>query len=229
MSLSNLASWSVPLALAMSSALAGCGGGALRQAAVADSCAPGDPDCSRAGFDAPLALGATARPVTKISLTGSAAPGIHYESAAPDILEVDGGVVIGKSAGASALLFVSDADTVLDFLHVWVKAPTALDVTASTPGSDQMGHVDGPLELMVGEDAQVAIAPSADGQRLLGTSAAEWTIEPAIAILLREGSDARRRIVASAPGKAVIHVKMLGLESTIDVRVHSPREAGGAS
>jgi hypothetical protein len=218
----NRVTWmtSVTLALAL---LPGCGGaGAFHQAVTSDSCRPTDADCSRAGFDAPLALGGTASPVTHVSLDGTAGPSIHYESAAPSIIEVVDGHVVGKSEGASALMFVSDASTVLDFLHVWVRKPKELRLVATVPGREGSGNVNGTMELVAGEEVRISAEPTADGQRLLGTGPAEWKIEPPIAEALREGTEDHRRLLAEHPGKAVLTVRMLGVETTLDIVVHAP-------
>jgi len=206
--------------------VSGCGGaGAFHQAMTSDSCRAGDPDCSRAGFDAPLALGATASPRTQVSLDGTAGPSVHYESAAPSIIDVEGGHVFAKSEGASALMFVTDANTVLDFLHVWVKKPTELRLTSTVPGQSTSGRVDGTIELLAGEELRMSAEPTADGQRLLGSGPAEWSIEPPIADILREGSEDHRRVVAEHPGKAVLHVRMLGVEATLDLVIHPATES----
>ena len=219
----RLSSWLC--AIGVGTFAAGCGGGAFRQAVTSDDCKAGDERCSRAGFDAPLALGATALPKIRVTLNGSASPGLHFESAAPSVLEVEGGRVVGKREGTSALLFVSDANTVLDFLHVWVKKPTTLELDAALPGRDVSGRVDGAIDLLVGEELRLTAKPLADGQQLLGTGAAEWTVDPPIATLLREGSDDHRRIVAQTPGSATLHVTMLGVESSMQIVIH-PRTHG---
>lgn len=196
----------------------GCGAGALGQAVTQDSCEAGDLRCARA-FDAPIALGATAAPETHLTLDGSTSPGFHYESAAPSILEVDGGRVVGRSEGTSALLFVSDASTVLDFLHVWVKKPTALELDAALPGRTTEGRVDGTIDVLVGEELRLSARPIAGGQRLLGAGESTWSVDPPILSLLREGDDARRRVVAASPGTATLRVEMLGVTSTMQIVV----------
>jgi hypothetical protein len=213
---------------ALAVGLGGCGVGAMGQAVVSDACKGGDPACTRSGFDAPLALGATAHPEVRLGLRGSAGPGFHIESAAPSILAVDGSGVTGAGEGTSALLFVSDRGAVLDFLHVWVKKPDSLRLSASEAGS-AMHPVSGPIELFPGESIRITAAPFADGQALLGSADAIWTVDPPIAMVLREGSDGERRLVAGDRGKGVLHVKAFGLESTLDIVVHDPRARGGAS
>ena len=204
---------------------------------TADGCTSGDTKCQKGGFDTPIALGAFARPETRIVTSGSTGPGFHYESAAPSILEVEGGRILGKSEGTSALLFVSDDHAVLDFLHVWVKKPNALGIRASAVGTTSEAAVNDLVELMPGESIWASTELTADGQHLTGTGAEDWSVEPPIAIVLRGGSEGHRRIVAQRPGNATVRVKSLGLESTLELVVRTPGESappvkpgkGGAS
>jgi hypothetical protein len=207
-----------PVVLGLS--LCGCAAGAMQQAVVSDSCKAGDPACSRAGFDAPIAVGASTRPLVHLDLRGSAAPGFHLESAAPSIISVDGGNITGRGEGMSALLFVSDSGAVLDFLHVWVKAPQSLRLSAAEPGSAPH-DLSGVIEMLPGESIRISATPVADGQDLLGSGESTWAVEPAIARLFREGSDGERRLVAKEPGKALIRIKSLGVESTLELVVAS--------
>ena len=87
------------------------------------------------------------------------------------------------------------------------------------------GRVDGAIDLLVGEELRLTAKPLADGQQLLGTGAAEWSVDPPIATLLREGSDDHRRFVAQTPGTATLHVTMLGVESSMQIVIH-PRTPG---
>jgi hypothetical protein len=208
--------------------LGGCGGGALGQAVVSDACKSGDASCSRVGFDSPLALGASTEPDVHLQLRGSTGPGFHLESAAPSIMEVTGGRVTGVGEGTSALLFVSDDGSVLDFLHVFVKKPTELKLTAGATGQE-LHAVSGVIEMLPGESLRVSAQVMSDGQPLIGTGITTWTVDPPIARLLREGSEGERRIVAKDVGHAVIRVKTLGVESTLDIVVTDARSQGGAS
>jgi hypothetical protein len=205
-------------ALGLALGLGGCGGGAMQQGFVSDACKAGDPSCARSSFERPIALGASIHPEVHLTLRGSAGPGFHLESAAPTVLEVDGGSVIGRAQGMSALLFVGDSGTVIDFIHVWVKQPSALRLSSAEAGS-AVHDLNGLVEMLPGESIRVTATPVADGQDLLGAGDAVWTVEPPIAKLMREGNDGERRVVAREPGHAVLRVKTLGVESTLDIVV----------
>lgn len=209
-----------PLTITLASlALAGCGGGALRASiATADKCPTGE-DCTHAGFDAPVAIGATVHPDFQTQLSGSSGQSFHYVAVAPTVLAVDDGAVTGRAAGTSALLLVTDGETVVDFLHVWVKQPTKVRLAATVPGRDKSAITDGPVELLVGDSIFVSAVLSADGQRLIGTAPSEWKADEGVLSILREGSVDRRRVVALKPGKTELSVSVLGLDAKIEVIV----------
>lgn len=201
--------------------MTGCGEGALRASvATADTCMPGQ-DCTHAGFDAPVAIGATVRPDFQMKIQGSAGAGYRFVSASPNVLEVDDGDVIGRSPGMSALMLVSDGETVVDFIHVWVKAPTKVRLAATVPGRDKASVTSGPIELLVGDSIFVSAVLSADGQRLIGAAPGEWEADEAVLSVLREGNEDRRRVVALRPGKTELSVTTLGLAASIDIVVRS--------
>jgi hypothetical protein len=209
----------------------GCGAGALRQSiATSDACAPGEEPCTHAGFDAPLAIGAYFEPDFHTHLPGNAGASFHYVSAAPSVLEVADDRVFGRMPGTSALMLVTDGDTVVDFLHVWVKAPTKVRLASTIPGRDKAVLTDGPIELLAGDTIFVSAMFSADGQRLMGNAPSDWVTDEKVLSILREGSDDKRRVVALAPGKTEISVSSLGLEAAIEVIVRPGRVAskGGA-
>lgn len=204
----------------------GCGEGALRASiATADTCLPGH-ECNHAGFDAPVAIGATVHPDFQMKIQGTAGAGYRVVSASPNVLEVFDGDVIGRAAGMSALMLVSEGDTVVDFIHVWVKAPTRVRLAATVPGRDKAALTDGPIELLVGDSIFVSSVLSADGQRLIGAAPGEWEADEAVLSVLREGSGDRRRVVALKPGKTELSLTTLGLAASIDVVV---RSAGASS
>ncbi len=216
--------FAIPLVAALSTT--GCGGGALSQAVVSDVCHAGDGTCSKHGFDAPLALGASMRPEVDLTLRGTAGGAFHLDSAAPTILGVDGGKITGQGEGSSAVLFVSDSGEVLDFLHVYVKRASGLELLGSEQG-EAAREVDGPIDLVRGESFRIRPIPEADGQRLVGQADAEWTSDSDSVTVLRDGEGATRRVFAVKPGTAKVHVKMLDVTASIDVVVS--RTQGGAS
>jgi hypothetical protein len=201
--------------------ISGCGAGALNQAVVASDCKPGDKGCEAAIVTAPLAVGATLDPRIAIELPGSTVPSIHLESAAPDILFVEGDHVRARAAGMAALLFVTDDGTVTDFLHVFVKEPTriALDRLAAdgTVEPATMG-----VDLLTGELMRLRATALGDGQPLDGALPVEWSVTPpSVAEVFSDGQADKRRILAKAPGAATISVKSGKLESKLDIVVHA--------
>lgn len=218
-----MARWVLSTLVGSSAALfgAGCGEGALHVAvATAETCAPGA-DCTHAGFDAPVAVGAVVHPEFQTKLAGSAGAGFRFVSASPDVLDVDGGDVVGKSPGLSALLLVTDGETVVDFLHVWVKAATKVRVAATAPGREKATITSGPIELLVGDAIFVSAELTADGQRLIGAAPSEWEADEGVLSVLREGNEGHRRVVALHPGSTSLRVTTLGLENEIDVVVRA--------
>jgi hypothetical protein len=83
---------------------AACGGvgGALRQATLVGQCAEGDAACSRRHPQAPIAVGTRFYPEVSASIDGSSTPSLALDSAAPDILAVEGGALVARKPGTSA-------------------------------------------------------------------------------------------------------------------------------
>jgi len=55
-----------------------------------------------------------------------------------------------------------------------------------------MHIVSGSIEMFPGESIRIVAAPIADGQELMGSAEASWTVDPPIAMVLREGTDGER-------------------------------------
>lgn len=189
--------------------LSGCGGwGGLGQARMAGDCAAGDTNCKRRTLDAPIAVGAVVRPDLVFELRGSAAPSLHFDTADPTVLVAKQGAILGKSPGISALLLTTDDGTVLDFFHVWVREATGIRLSMVQAGATEA--IRRKVELLAGESVRLLATPTAEGQDLAGESVQEWTIDPPIAVLLEEGRDDSRRLVAMDPGAATLTVRSLG-------------------
>ena len=75
------------------------------------------------------------------------------------------------------------------------------------------------VELVVGDGMRFVPHPYAGGARLVGVATSTWTVEPPIAIVLREGLPNRVRVVARQPGTANVNVSMLGATSTLRLKV----------
>ena len=184
--------------------LAGCaGGGALRQASIVGRCAENDAACSRRHPLAPIAVGARFLPEVSAEIAGTSAPNLRLESAAPDVIAVEGSALVAKRPGAAAVLISTDDGSVVDFIHVWAAPATQIT-----------------LALAVGEDVTLVPALWNGAQRLAGDADAAWTASSAAPIaLLRDGSLERRRIRARAPGKSKVDVALGETKTSIDVEV----------
>jgi hypothetical protein len=173
----------------------GCAVGALGQASLyAESDAQG-PD---RGLDHPIAVGARWVPSLDVQLRGAGAPSVHFEVADLEILSAERGTLEGRKPGLTAVLVTTDDGTVLDFVHVWVKAPTSVDLSAREGQSTR--RVRGRVDLFVDEMLDLEAAVSGEGQPLAGDLPLEWRVDGSAVALLDAGAPARRRLVAATPG-----------------------------
>lgn len=186
-----------------------CGRGALHQATLnAGTAGTGAPT-------APLAIGSRFQPQLATEVAGSATPTLHLASASPSVIAVDGGSLVARSAGASAVLVTTDDGAVVDFLHVW-----AAPVTALTLARRDGEPIRGPIALAVGEDVTLVPALWHAAQRLAGDAEAVWTSSnPAALDVLRDGSPDRRRLRARAPGATTLTVALGEAHTTLAVEV----------
>lgn len=196
--------------------LGGCGmGGAMHQATLVGQCAENDAACSRRHPLAPLAIGAHFHPEVATEIAGTSTPNLRLESVEPAILAVEGGDLVAKQPGASAVLISTDDGSVVDFVHVWV-APVTQITLARRDGERLAGTVG----LAVGEDLTLAPALWNGVQKLAGEAELQWTVSDDKAVsVLADGSADRRRIRARAPGKATVTASLGGATTSIDVEV----------
>jgi len=187
----------------------------MRQASIVGQCAADDAACSRRHPLQPLAIGSHFHPDVSAEISGSATPNLVLQSADPSVLAVEGGALVAKQSGASAVLISTEDGAVVDFQHLWVAPVTA--VTLAKRDGDRIG---GAIGLAVGEDVTLVPALWNNAQRLAGDPDAEWRVsaEGPIAIL-RDGSSDRRRLKARVPGKATVTVAIAGIEASVDVEV----------
>ncbi len=207
----------VPLLL-----LTGCGSGAMGQAVFSDGCRAEDTTCERRGFEAPIAVGATVAPEVRVDLKGAGTPSAHFTSVGEDILLADHGVLKGRAPGVTAVLLRTDAGTVLDFFHVWVKAPTHLRLFLTSAAGGKAETIDTPIELLSGESVKLAASLFGDGQALAGEADQEWSVDRPIVAVLREGHGGRRRVIALEPGRTTLRVRSLEQTAFVDIVVHAP-------
>jgi len=211
--------------LCAAASLAGCGTtGAFRQAALFRECQAGDAACKRLAPDAPLAVGARLRPAVQVEIAGTATPIVGVVSGRPDVLDASDGVLRAVSPGVAPVLITADDGTVIDFVHVWVAAPTRIAVEESAARNDPPEEVSTPIQLVAGESRWLAPVVYGGAQRLAGAADVTWTLDCGGAActsvaLLEDGTRGRRRLVARTPGKARIALDGLGQHAAIDVEV----------
>jgi hypothetical protein len=196
--------------------LGGCAmGGAMHQATLVGQCAENDAACSRRHPLAPLAIGAHFHPEVSTEIAGTSTPNLRLESAEPAILAVEGGDLVAKQPGASAVLISTDDGSVVDFVHVWV-APITQITLARRDGERLAGTVG----LAVGEDLTLQPALWNGAQKLAGEAELTWTVtDDKTVTVLADGSADRRRIRARAPGKATVTASLGGATTSINVEV----------
>jgi hypothetical protein len=211
--------------LAAAASLAGCaGGGALGQGTLFRECHAGDPACKSIAPAAPLAVGAHLRPAVEIEIAGTATPTVGIVSGEPDVLAAEDGVLRAVRPGVAPVLITADDGTVIDFVHVWVAAPTRIAVEEQTGRADTPEEVARPIQLVAGESRWLSPAIYGGAQRLAGAADVTWTADcggaPCTSVaLLEDGALGRRRLVARSPGKARIALDGLGQHASIDVEV----------
>ena len=215
----------IPIVCALG-AVTACGtAGAFHQASLFRECRGGANDCKSLAPSAPLAVGARLRPAVEIDIAGTATPDVKVSSGRPDIIADDGDVLRGVAPGVAPILITADDGTVIDFVHVWVAAPTRLAVDAAPARGDALEEVTAPIQLVAGESRWLEPAVFGGAQRLAGAGDIAWRVECdgngacAQVALLTDGAPDRRRLVARTPGTARIALDGLGLHTTVDVEV----------
>jgi hypothetical protein len=178
-------------------------------------CAESDAACSRRQPLAPLAVGARFHPEVTAELAGTTVPALRLESAAPDVIAVDGDALLARSPGASAVLISTDDGSVVDFIHVWAEPVTSITL-ARRDGE----RVENSVGLAVGED--LALVPTAwnGAQRLAGDIQAKWSLTgDAHLVVLPDGAGDRRRLRARGPGKATLTVAIGDAQTSLELEV----------
>jgi len=187
----------------------------MRQATLVGQCGADDAACSRKAPLAPLAIGSRFYPEVSTEIAGTSTPNLRLESAEPGVLDVDGGALVAKQPGSSAVLISTDDGSVVDFVHVWVAPVT--DISLARRDGDR---IRGAIGLAVGEDVTLVPSLFNGAQKLAGAPDAEWTVsDPGTLSVLRDGSSDRRRLRARAPGKTTVTVAIGDAKTSIDVEV----------
>jgi hypothetical protein len=197
----------------------GCGGGALRQTDLSASSGATDKGALASALDAPLAVGGEVQPDIRYEVPGSAGLAAHLLSPRRDILEVRDGLLVGKAAGTAPVLLALDGDLVVDFVHVTVRAADRIEVHGIDATGADLGELTETIELVAGESLRLVPHPYAGPNRLVGVATSTWTVDPPIALVLREGLPNRVRLMARQPGQAKVTATMLGKTKTLALKV----------
>lgn len=169
----------------------------------------------------PIAVGARIAPTIDLDVRGSGAPSLHLASSRPDVLATDGSYLSARSPGVAAILVSMDDGTVLDFFHLWTVEPSRISLHTLDRDRKRRGEIDDVVELMVGDSIYVTPVIYSGNQELAGSAETTWRIDSPVARILRDGARDRRRVVASAPGRATLQVDALGLKSSFELMVVS--------
>jgi hypothetical protein len=134
-------------------------------------------------------------------------------------VSVRDGTLFATAPGLAAVLAKMPDGTVIDFLHVWVEAPTRITLHRFSQDFTDLGAVTAPVDLVVSESMLLTPRIYAGAQRLAGSAESTWQVEPPLLTVLHDGVPERRRLVARTPGRAKVTVTMVGKSTSIDVRV----------
>jgi hypothetical protein len=210
--------WELTASILTAMTVVACSGGMSQMRPIATGAT--DKGALTSALDAPIAVGGEVKPAFEYEIPGSTAPPAHLISARSDLIEVRQGLLVGKAPGMTAVLVALDgSETVVDFFHVWVRAADRLVVHGIDAAGNDLGALSEPVELVVGDGMRFVPHPYAGSDRLTGVATSTWTVEPPIAIVLREGLPNRVRLVARQPGSATVNVSMLGAKATLRLQV----------
>ncbi len=189
-------------------------GGAFKQGQLADAAEPSEPPSSLG----PIAVGARFKPKLDVGISGSETPSVRLVSARPEVLKVETGELVGVAPGMSAVLFVTDTGTVLDFTHLWVSRATRLKLLLHDDAQTTR-PITGPFDLRVGQTLELSAELYNGEQALSGSSLMKWTVSSPAVALLRRGSGAYRHVLAREPGVAELSVRVGGLTQSLEIGV----------
>ncbi len=196
--------------------------GALGQSSTADDCNPNDEACLASGLDAPLAVGASVRPRIKLDVQGSGAMDVDLVSTQPGVATAAGGVLTGHSPGIAAILMRMPDGTVVDFVHIWVAAPTRIELVRMSPEGADRGTLSGDIGLVVGENIHLESRIYGEARELTGYADTRWRVDPPLVDVIGDGTEKGRRIIARFAGRAKLTVESAGRVAETNVVVVEP-------
>ena len=201
--------------------LSGCATGGMGQSTIQEGHGAG-----KRALNAPIAVGAVLVPEVVVETPGGSAPVHQLFSVRPDVVEARGNELVGKSPGVSAILIREQSGIVIDLLHISVAKASHLSLHRLTVDGTDLGELREDVELLVGDAIVLSPRVYAGPQRLTGSAASDWRVDPPeVARVLKDGVPDRRRVVAAAPGTATLSIETLGQRVSVRLSVL----AGGAS
>lgn len=106
----------------------------------------------------------------------------------------------------SATLVTTKEGQVLDFYHLWLERASRATLHRLYDDGRDMGEVRREMDLMLGESVVLTPRVYYRAQELAGMSDGQWSVDPPVASVLGQGIAERRRLVGTAPGKAILTV-----------------------
>lgn len=198
--------------------LVGCGGMAMQQGSMTSENAK-----DAQVVNAPLAVGGTIQPTINMELRGTAAPTLVLVSGRPSIASTENGRIKGEAPGVAAILVTTKEGTVLDFYHLWVEAASRATLHRLDDEGENLGEVMEGIDMLVGESIYLKPKVYYQAQELAGVVPGQWSVDPPIATVMREGMADRRRILARRPGSAMLTVRVANVKVAVPIEVVARR------
>jgi len=206
----------------------GCAEGQLGQTTFSDPCASSDAACSAGGSATvddtrlPLAIGGRRPLVIRPDVLGALSAPLQLRPVAPDIIDVDGDVLIGNGEGIAAVLVVTDSGAVVDVVHVAVQKPQRMSLHRSVDGGavvDERALPDA-VKLFADEEINLRLGVYGGAQELAGDLGEAWAVDNPAFRLADQGFARERRLRAPAEGSGTLTVTLpTGLTTTIRFEV----------
>lgn len=131
---------------------------------------------------------------------------------------MSGATLDAQVDGVAALLVTTeDGNSVLDFIHLFVKTPDALHLERVDP--DRRSTFNDEVELVVGDSVTLVAVLANGAQALLGDVETDWHAEGDALSILRTGILTQREIRARNPGETTLLVTAAGLSPSLTIRV----------
>jgi hypothetical protein len=198
-------------------------GGAFGNAEVRPECGTFSQACLKQGLDAPLAVGAALGLAIDYDIAGSAAPELTLSAANPEVIGVEGAVIVGEGEGSSSLLIMSPEQQVVDFINVWVAAADTLEVVRHYENGDVIGTFADEGTLLVGDELLMSVEAFNTTQALMGQFETTFAIEvldgDAPVTIVDDVVFGFHRLAAREPGRVRVTLQALKRSHEIEIEV----------